>query len=63
MTIRDIGILFGYKVDQSSEQKVEGSIKSLTSMAFHVFGEVGLTLSVEGIKSAIDGCVDVASSI
>ena len=24
MTIRDIGILFGYKVDQSSEQKVEG---------------------------------------
>ena len=33
MTIRDIGILFGYKVDQASEQKVEGSIKSLKSMA------------------------------
>lgn len=63
MTIRDIGILFGYKVDQSSEQKVEGSIKSLKSMASKVLGAVGITLSVAGIKSAVDGCVEVASSI
>lgn len=63
MTIRDIGILFGYKVDQSSEQKVEGSIKSLKSMASKVLGAVGITLSVAGIKSAIDGCVEVASSV
>lgn len=63
MTIRDIGILFGYKVDESSEQKVEGSIKSLKSMASKVLGAVGITLSVAGIKSAIDGCVEVASSI
>lgn len=63
MTIRDIGILFGYKVDQASEQKVEGSIKSLKSMASKVLGAVGITLSVAGIKSAIDGCVKVASSI
>ena len=63
MTIRDIGILFGYKVDQSSEQKVEGSIKSLKSMASKVLGAVGITLSVAGIKSSIDGCVEVASSI
>lgn len=63
MTIRDIGILFGYKVDQASEQKVKGSIKSLKSMASKVLGAVGITLSVAGIKSAIDGCVEVASSI
>lgn len=63
MTIRDIGILFGYKVDQASEQKAEGSIKSLKSMASKVLGAVGITLSVAGIKSAIDGCVEVASSI
>lgn len=63
MTIRDIGILFGYKVDQASEQKVEGSIKSLKSMASKVLGAVGITLSVAGIKSAIDGCVEAASSI
>lgn len=63
MTIRDIGILFGYKVDQASEQKVEGSIKSLKSMTSKVLGAVGITLSVAGIKSAIDGCVEVASSI
>ena len=63
MTIRDIGILFGYKVDQSSEQKVEGSIKSLKSMASKVLGAVGITLSVAGIKSTVDGCVEVASSV
>lgn len=63
MTIRDIGILFGYKVDQASEKKVEGSIKSLKSMASKVLGTVGITLSVAGTKSAIDGCVEVASSI
>lgn len=63
MTIRDIGILFGYKVDESSERKVEGSIKSLKSMASKVLGAVGITLSVAGIKSSIDGCVEVASSI
>ena len=63
MTIRDIGILFGYKVDQASEQKVEGSIKSLKSMASKVLGAVGITLSVAGIKSAIDGYVEVASSV
>lgn len=63
MTIRDIGILFGYKVDQASEKKVEGSIKSLKSMASKVLGAVGITLSVAGTKSAIDGCVEVASSI
>lgn len=63
MTIRDIGILFGYKVNRASEQKVEGSIKSLKSMASKVLGAVGITLSVAGIKSAIDGCVEVASSI
>lgn len=63
MTIRDIGILFGYKVDESSEQKVEGSIKSLKSMASKVLGAVGITLSVAGAKKAIDGCVEVASSV
>ena len=63
MTIRDIGILFGYKVDESSERKVEGSIKSLKSMASKVLDAVGITLSVAGIKSSIDGCVEVASSI
>ena len=63
MTIRDIGILFGYKVDESSERKVEGSIKSLKSMASKVLGAVGITLSVAGIKSSIDGCVEVASSV
>ena len=63
MTIRDIGILFGYKVDESSERKVEGSSKALKSMASKVLGAVGITRSGAGSKSSIDGCVEVASSI
>ena len=46
MTIRDIGILFGYKVDQASEQKVEGSIKSLKSTASKILGAVGASAAV-----------------
>ena len=53
MTIRDIGILFGYKVDQASEQKVEGSIKSLKSMASKVLGAVGITL-LDGRMRLVD---------
>ena len=63
MTIRDIGILFGYKIDESSERKVEGSIKSLKSMASKALGAIGITLSVAGAKSAIDSFVEVASSV
>ena len=29
ITIRDIGILFGYEVDKASEDKVEDSVKEL----------------------------------
>lgn len=63
MTIRDIGILFGYKIDESSERKVEGSIKSLKSMASKALGAIGITLSVAGVKSSIDSFVEVASSV
>ena len=63
MTIRDIGILFGYKIDESSERKVEGSIKSLKSMASKALGAIGITLSVAGVKSAIDSFVEVTSSV
>ena len=63
MTIRDIGILFGYKIDESSERKVEGSIKSLKSMASKALGAIGITLSVAGVKTSIDSFVEVASSV
>lgn len=61
MTIREIGILFGYKLDQASEQKVESSVKSLKSMATKALGAIGLTLSIAGISSAIKDCVSLAS--
>lgn len=63
MTIRDIGILFGYKLDQASENKVESSVKSLKSMATKALGAIGLTLSIAGISKAITDCVSLASEV
>ena len=63
MTIRDIGILFGYKVDKQSEGKVEDSVKSLKSMASKALGAIGLTLSIAGIASGIKDCVALASQV
>ena len=63
MTIRDIGILFGYKLDKASENKVESSVQSLKSMAAKALGAIGITLSVAGISAAITDCVSLASEV
>ena len=63
ITIRDIGILFGYEVDKASEDKVENSVKDLKNMATKALGAIGLTLSIAGISSAIKDCVSLASEV
>lgn len=63
ITIRDIGILFGYEVDKASEDKVENSVKGLKDMASKTLGAIGLTLSIAGISSAIKDCVSLASEV
>lgn len=63
ITIRDIGILFGYEVDKASEDKVEDSVKELKNMASKALGAIGLTLSIAGISSAIKDCVSLASEV
>lgn len=61
MTIRDIGILFGYQLDRASENRVESSVKSLKSMAGKALGAIGLTVSVAGIASAVKDFVNLSS--
>ena len=63
MTIRDIGILFGYEVDEASEGRVENSVQSLKSMAAKALGAIGLTLSISGIAGAVKDCVSLASQV
>lgn len=63
ITIRDIGILFGYEVDKASEDRVENSVKELKNMASKALGAIGLTLSIAGISSAIKDCVSLASEV
>lgn len=63
MTIRDIGILFGFELDESSERNVESKVNSLKSFAAKALGAIGLTLSISGISSAITSCVSLASEV
>ena len=63
MTIRDIGILFGFEFDESSERNVESKVNSLKSFAAKALGAIGLTLSISGISSAITSCVSLASEV
>ena len=63
LTIRDIGILFGYDVDKASEDRVEASVQNLKNFASNALGAIGLTLSIAGITSAIKDCVSLASEV
>ena len=51
MTIRDIGILLGYDIDENSEQAAENSIKSLKSMATKMLGAIGIGFSLAQLNA------------
>lgn len=51
MTIRDIGILLGYDIDENSEQAAENSIKSLKSMATKMLGAIGIGFSLTQLNA------------
>lgn len=63
MTIRDIAIAFGYKIDENSEKKVEQGIQGLKQKATKLLGAVGVTLSIAGIATGIKDCVALASEV
>ena len=46
MTLRDIGILLGYDIDENSERKAEDSIQSLKSLATKLLGAIGIGFSL-----------------
>ena len=51
MTIRDIGILLGFDVDENSEQAAENRIKSLKSMAVKMLGAIGVGFSLSQLNA------------
>lgn len=63
MTIRDIGILFGYKVDKSTEANVENSVKSLKDMATKLLGGVAVVVAVKKAAQFVNDCVSIASEV
>lgn len=63
MTIRDIGILFGYKVDKATESNVENSVKSLKDMATKMLGGVAVVVAVKKAAQFVQDCVTIASEV
>lgn len=63
MTIRDIGILFGYKVDKATESNVENSVKSLKDMAAKMLGGVAVVVAVKKAAQFVQDCVTIASEV
>lgn len=54
MTIRDIAIAFGYKVDEQSAKKAEDGIKNLKGMATKLLGAIGIGFSLVGLNEIAD---------
>ena len=63
MTIRDILITLGFNIDEASQQEAEQGINSLKNMAAKALGAIGIGLSIVGISSAINDCVELSSEV
>ena len=63
MTIRDILITLGFNIDEASQQEAEQGINSLKNMAGKALGAIGIGLSIVGISSAINDCVELSSEV
>lgn len=50
MTIRDIVIAFGYKIDEESEKKAEASIQGLKDTATRLLGALGIGFSIAQVN-------------
>ena len=50
MTIRDIFIAFGYKIDEDSEKKAEASIQGLKDTATRLLGALGIGFSIAQVN-------------
>lgn len=54
MTIRDIVISFGYKVDGASQQKVQNAVNGLKSMATRALSAIGIGFSLVQMNKLIE---------
>ena len=63
MTIREIGILFGFELDEKTEKEVEDSIHAIKETAADVLGSIGIGLSIKGLAEAAIDCVNLSSDV
>jgi hypothetical protein len=58
MTIRDIAMAFGYEVDRNSENRVNGSINKLKSVASKALGAIAIVFSIKGLSSLAEAAAN-----
>ena len=59
MTLRELAIAVGFKVNKSTESQVERSIQGIKNTASALLGAIGVGLSISGITNLAEAAADV----
>ena len=63
MTLGELFVFLGFKIDKKTEKEAEHGIDRLKDLASRALGAIGIGFSVAGITSAIKECVALSSTV
>lgn len=63
MTIREILVALGFKVDENSKDTAEKSVQNLKNFASKVLGTIAVVFSVQKLSAFAQDCVQAASDV
>ena len=63
MTIREILVALGFKVDEDSKGKAEKSVEDLKNFASKILGTIAVVFSVQKLSAFAQDCVQAASDV
>ena len=63
MTIREILVALGFKVDENSKDNAEKSVQDLKNFASKVLGTIAVVFSVQKLSAFAQDCVQAASDV
>lgn len=63
MTVEELFIALGFKVDSASKTQVQGEANALKSMLTKALGVIGIGLSINGIKNFIQETASLAAEV
>ena len=63
MTVEEMFIQLGFKVDQSSKKKVESDANALKGLLTKALGVIGIGLTLTGVKNFLSECNSIAAEV